>query len=150
MDSPADLGWRGTWLEGESFSGVRFTREIRNIRTYTGGVYTFCSSRLIRPSPRPFRPPISFLLFLAGGGTKSGRGRRHKSLNPSPKGSGPLSLSLSFPPVFRRFFLSSTVEGKERRRDRNRPLLSLRVLPRFSKKNVDVREEIFAVRTLIG
>lgn len=94
MDSPADLGWRGTWLEGESFSGVRFTREIRNIRTYTGGVYTFCSSRLIRPSPRPFRPPISFLLFLAGGGTKSGRGRRHKSLNPSPKGSGPLSLSL--------------------------------------------------------
>lgn len=100
MDSSADLGWRGTWLEGESFSGVRFTREIRNIRTYTGGVYTFCSSRLIRPSPRPFRPPISFLLFLAGGGTKSGRGRRHKSLNPSPKGSGPLSLSL-----FHRFFV---------------------------------------------
>lgn len=104
-------GWRGTWLEGESFSGVRFTREIRNIRTYTGGVYTFCSSRLIRPSPRPFRPPISFL-FLAGGGTKSGRGRRHKSLNPSPKGSGPLSLSL--PPVFRRFFLSLR-PWKERR-----------------------------------
>lgn len=84
--------------------GEFFRREIYARDPEHTYVYRWCLHFLFE-SPHsslssPLPSPILFLLFLAGGGTKSGRGRRHKSLNPSPKGSGPLSLSL-----FHRFFI---------------------------------------------
>lgn len=129
---------------------MRFTRDIRvqrnYVRMYTGVSATRGTLSVPHPPPPFHRSRSSSRRW--GRKTKSRRGRRHKSLNPVQRIPPTEEVLFSFLSTGFSFFLFLFRGGGASPRDarrRNRPLFFSSGFLEISKKNVDAREEIFAV-----